>query len=89
VLAFSLVYWRIDRRGPETRANDAGAKPDWLFPQAGVPEAAPPDWRPVFVDYLFVAFSAAAAFSHADALPLTCDGASSGVEKQIAAFANS
>ena len=32
------------------------AEPDWLFPQAGVPEAAPPDWRPMFVDYLFIAF---------------------------------
>jgi len=47
------------------------AEPDWLFPQAGVPEAAPPDWRPMFVDYLFIAFVAAAAFSPADALPLT------------------
>ena len=71
VLAFSLVYWRIDRGGPEARANDAGAKPDWLFPQAGVPEAAPSDWRPMFVDYLFIAFTAATAFSPADALPLT------------------
>jgi len=71
VLAFSLVYWRIDRGGPEARANNAGAKPDWLFPQAGVPEAAPPDWRPMVVDYLFIAFVAAAAFSPADALPLT------------------
>jgi len=36
-----------------------------------VPEAAPPDWHPMFVDYLFIAFSAAAAFSPADSLPLT------------------
>jgi uncharacterized membrane protein len=71
VLAFSLVYWRIDRGGPEARANDAGTKPDWLFPQAGVPEEAPPDWRPTYVDYLFLAFSTATAFSPTDALPLT------------------
>ena len=71
VLAFSLVYWRIDRGGPEARANDAGTKPDWLFPQAGVPEEAPPDWRPTYVDYLFLAFSTAMAFSPTDALPLT------------------
>ncbi len=71
VLAFSLVYWRIDRGGPEARANDAGTKPDWLFPQTGVPEEAPPDWRPTYVDYLFLAFSTAMAFSPADALPLT------------------
>jgi len=71
VLAFSLVYWRIDRDGPEARANDAGMKPDWLFPQTGVPEEAPPDWRPTYVDYLFLAFSTAMAFSSTDALPLT------------------
>ncbi len=71
VLAFSLRYWRIDRGGPEARANDAGMKPDWLFPQTGVPEEAPPDWRPTYVDYLFLSFSTATAFSPTDALPLT------------------
>ena len=71
VLAFSLVYWRIDRGGPEARAGDAGTKPDWLFPQTGVPEEAPSDWRPTYVDYLFLAFSTAMAFSPTDALPLT------------------
>jgi uncharacterized membrane protein len=71
VLAFSLVYWRIDRGGPEARANDAGTKPDWLFPQTGVPEEAPTDWRPTYVDYLFLAFATAMAFSPTDALPLT------------------
>jgi len=71
VLASSLVYWRIDRGGPEARANNASTKPDWLFPQTGVPEEAPPDWRPTYVDYLFLAFSTAMAFSPTDALPLT------------------
>lgn len=71
VLAFSLLYWEIDRGGPEARANDAGTKPDWLFPQGGAPEEAPPDWRPTFVDYLFLGYSTATAFSPTDALPLT------------------
>ena len=71
VLLFSLLYWRIDRGGPEARANNAGTRPDWLFPQAGAPEDAPPDWRPTFVDYLFLGFSTATAFSPTDALPLT------------------
>ena len=71
VLVFSLLYWQIDRGGPEARANDAGTRPDWLFPQAGAPEDAPPDWRPTFVDYLFLGFSTATAFSPTDALPLT------------------
>ena len=49
----------------------AVTKPDWLFPQTGAPEDAPPDWRPTVVDYLFLGFSTATAFSPTDALPLT------------------
>jgi hypothetical protein len=71
VIMFSLLYWQIDRGGPEARANNAGTKPDWLFPQAGAPEDVPHDWRPTFVDYLFLGFSTATAFSPTDALPLT------------------
>jgi len=71
VLTFSLLYWQIDRGGPESRANTGGTRPDWLFPQAGAGEDVPPDWRPTFVDYLFLGFSTATAFSPTDALPLT------------------
>lgn len=71
VLVFSLLYWQIDRGGPEPRLNDWGKRPDWLFPQTGVPDQAPPDWRPTFVDYLFLSFSTAMAFSTTDVVPLT------------------
>jgi hypothetical protein len=71
VLLFSLVYWRLDRGGPEPRANHASTKPDWLFPQQGVPEHVLPDWHPTFIDYLFLAFGTATAFSPTDDLPLT------------------
>lgn len=70
VLMFSLLYWRIDRGGPEVRLNNSSTKPDWLFPQAEMPEVLP-DWRPTFVDYLFLAFTTATAFSPTDTLPLT------------------
>ncbi len=43
VLMFSLLYWQIDRSGPEARVNDADVRPDWLFPQRGLP---PRTWRP-------------------------------------------
>jgi uncharacterized membrane protein YozB (DUF420 family) len=71
VLAFSIVYWDVDRGGPENRANESAALPDWLFPQAGVPNEGAPGWRPTYVDYLFLAFSTATAFSATDAAPLT------------------
>ncbi len=71
VLAFSIVYWDIDRGGPEERESGTAARPDWLFPQSGLPEEVAPGWRPGFVDYLFLAFSTATAFSATDVAPLT------------------
>jgi hypothetical protein len=69
---FSLLYWQIDRGGPGSRDTNAGRRPDWLFPQESAPTGdLPPDWRPTFVDYLFLAFSTATAFSPTDILPLT------------------
>lgn len=37
VLMFSLLYWQIDRGGPEARVNCTNTRPDWLFPQEGAP----------------------------------------------------
>ncbi len=71
VLAFSLLYWQLDRGGSLARANNLSLKPDWLFPQAGAPEDASPGWEPRYLDYLFLAYSTATAFSATDALPLT------------------
>lgn len=72
VLAFSLLYWQMDRGGPEARTSGTRTVPDWLFPQDGAPpEDFPPDWRPVFMDYLFLGFNTATAFSPTDVLPLT------------------
>jgi len=69
-LMFALLYWRLDRGGPEARANRADAKRDWIFPVEDATEITN-DWRPVFVDYLFVAFCTATAFSPAEAQPMT------------------
>jgi hypothetical protein len=71
VLVFSLAYWRIDRGGPEARANHRTRKPDWLFPRPEREEEAPVHSVPTFVDYLFLAFCTATAFSPTDTLPLT------------------
>jgi hypothetical protein len=71
VLTFSLLYWQIDRGGPFSRASGAATKPDWLFPQATAPEVAPTDWQPLFLDYLYLGYNTATAFSPTDVLPLT------------------
>jgi hypothetical protein len=75
VLVFASWYWRLDAGGPHARerreAHTTGA---FLFPQMTL--AAPADassaktveksWRPLFIDYLFVAFNTSTAFSPTD-----------------------
>lgn len=70
VVAFGFLYWELDSGGPGERAHAVRRHPDLLFPQQMNPELAPPGWRPVFVDYLYVGFTAAIAFSPTDAMPL-------------------
>jgi hypothetical protein len=72
VIMFSLLYWQLDRGGPGVRKTEAMPLPDWVFPQETAPqEDVAPGWRPSFVDYLYLAFSTATAFSTTDAPPLT------------------
>jgi uncharacterized membrane protein len=72
VLVFSLMYWHMDRGGPEARANREGRQTDWLFPQEAAPAAdVPAGWRPTFIDYLYLAYSTATAFSTTEVAPLT------------------
>jgi hypothetical protein len=47
------------------------ATPDFLFPQMTDPRHAPPDWAPSLIDYLYVSFTNASAFSPTDTMPLT------------------
>jgi hypothetical protein len=71
VLWFSLLFWQVDRGGPYGRACGFRPRHDWVFPQPPTPEDLPPDWQPEFLDYLFLAYNTATAFSPTDALPLT------------------
>lgn len=71
VILFSLWYWEFDRGGPGVRAIGARPYPDFLFPQMTSPELAPPDWEPEFVDYLYMSFTNATAFSPTDVMPLS------------------
>jgi hypothetical protein len=71
VLLFGLWYWELDRGGPLERALTPDARPDFLFPQMTDPRFAPPEWTPGLVDYLYVSFTNATAFSPTDTMPLT------------------
>ncbi len=70
VIAFGVWYWLLDRNGPLARLSGERRYPDFLFPQMSDPEQAPPDWRPTFIDYLYVSFTNSVAFSPTDTMPL-------------------
>lgn len=71
VIVFGLWYWQFDRGGPVERAAGIEPFPDLLFPQMTSPELAPSDWEPGFIDYFYVSFTNATAFSPTDTLPMT------------------
>lgn len=77
VIVFALWYWEMDRGGPgaRLRAPEAQDDPSFLFPQMQSPalrsSAKSGVWRPAFIDYLYVAFTNATAFSPTDTMPLT------------------
>jgi uncharacterized membrane protein len=72
VIAFGLWYWEFDRGGAVARAHNLKNRfPDFQFPQMTSPDMAPPDWEPAFIDYLYVAFTNATAFSPTDVMPMS------------------
>jgi uncharacterized membrane protein len=71
LLIFALWYWEMDRGGPGRRATGRDSEPDFLFPQMSDDRIEPRDWRPKFVDYLYVSLTNNTAFSPTDTMPLT------------------
>jgi uncharacterized membrane protein len=71
VIAFSLWYWLLDRGGPAARASDSPLAAAFAFPENATPELAPPNWRPQYLDYLYLAYTNSTALSPTDTLPVT------------------
>lgn len=71
MILFSVWYWEFDRGGPAARAMGTDPYPDFLFPQMTDPQFAPDDWEPHYIDYLYLSFTNATAFSPTDVMPLT------------------
>jgi hypothetical protein len=69
-IAFALLYWELDSGGAAARAHSLPLYPDMAFPQQLNPRVAPTRWRPRFIDYLYLGFTNATAFSPTDAMPL-------------------
>ena len=71
VVVFGLWYWRLDAGGPHVRETSEVVAHGLVFPQMLMDEdqrsrLCQPHWRPMFFDYLFVAFNTSTAFSPTD-----------------------
>jgi hypothetical protein len=71
VLTFAVWFWELDRGGPAERAAASDPYPDFLFPPMTAQDMVHRDWEPEFLDYFYVAFTNATAFSPTDTLPLS------------------
>jgi hypothetical protein len=71
VVIFALWFWTIDRSGPTGSAAGADCNTDFVFTQQQIRTAQFKDWVPGFIDYLFLAFTNATAFSPADTFPVS------------------
>jgi hypothetical protein len=71
VIVFALWYWEFDRGGAVERAKGTRPHPDFQFAQMQTPDLSNEHWEPTFVDYLYLSFTNATAFSPTDTLPLS------------------
>ena len=69
-IVFALLYWEVDGGGSVARALGSPEYPDLAFPQHMNPDLAPPAWRPMFIDYLYLGMTNSLAFSPTDVMPL-------------------
>jgi uncharacterized membrane protein len=70
ILIFAVLFWELDRGGPEARNTGRARRPDFFFQEMD-PATKMPGWRPAFIDYLYLSFTNCTAFSPTDTMPLT------------------
>ena len=83
IIGFALLYWELDRGGPVVRSiknREELPAADWRFSQDEDDDASEEvakgaskrsDWRPRFVDYLYMSTTNSTAFSPTDTMPLS------------------
>ena len=73
VVIFALWFWTLDRGSPANRGLTSLDHCDFIFTQQqqGSSSKAFGDWSPGFVDYVFLAYTNATAFSPTDTMPLS------------------
>jgi len=71
IVAFSLWFWMLDRGGPTARASGHESPPSFEFATMQSAKLATAAWEPQYLDYLYLAYTNATAFSPTDTMPLT------------------
>ncbi|HSW79462.1 MAG TPA: hypothetical protein VLG47_01675 [Candidatus Saccharimonadales bacterium] len=71
IIIFALWYWEMDGGGPGERSRVAKYDQDFLFPQHQNESYKHPDWKPMFIDYVYVSSTNSMAFSPTDTMPMS------------------
>jgi len=72
-VGFALLFWQLDRGGPDGRVQPDVERMAFWFTQDAIREYSDEfdSWRPLFLDYLYVAITNLVAFSPTDTMPLS------------------
>lgn len=72
-VGFALLFWQLDRGGPDGRVQPDVERMSFWFTQDAIREYSDEfdSWQPRFLDYLYLAITNLIAFSPTDTMPLT------------------
>jgi hypothetical protein len=72
-VGFAVIYWQLDRGGPDGRQRRRAERLAFWFTQDGIREYSDEFdvWQPRFLDYMYVSTTNQVAFSPTDTMPLT------------------
>lgn len=77
IIVYALWFWEIDGRGPDIRSHEnleqRTLRGDFIFPQQILDQSLQEklQFKPRFLDYVFLSFTNATAFSPTDTFPIT------------------
>ncbi|MDD3136456.1 MAG: hypothetical protein WC295_03505 [Methanoregula sp.] len=71
ILLFSVCYWVLDHESQQARCHKEECVPVLVFPQNQTTFPGYENWRPGFVDYLFLSFNTSTTFGPTDTLILS------------------
>lgn len=88
-VGFALLFWQLDRGGPDGRVQPDVERMAFWFTQDAIREYSDEfdNWRPRFLDYLYLAITNTMAFSPTDTMPLSRTAKMLMVWESLVAFA--